>query len=305
MSYDTEQIKTIFTQKKIKRLQKILGKSEKFRDEITNCEDFMLEDYTLTLRAVMNDVERLSYLLLRLQSLIYSGQTIAKNLGLTEAMEKIIDEVCDTLQCDRASVFMLDELNGQLWSKVAKGSDVTFRMPKDQGIVGSVVCNNIRENIHDAYKDKRFNSTFDQKTGYRTKSILCVPIRDQYGNVIGACQAINKLTKAHFEVDDIYLFESLTTNAGIVLRNSMAFDENVVLQHHLRQLILSGSEMLNKKSMPDFLKQCEKLLVEIFSIQESRVYILNPDNRGLMFRYDETLERREYPSNIGISGYCL
>jgi len=82
---------------------------------------------------------------------------------------------------------MVDELAGELWSKVAKGKDQTIRVPMTKGIVGWVVSNDSLQNIEDAYKDNRFNKDIDKKHGYRTKTILCVPIRDQFGNVIGAC----------------------------------------------------------------------------------------------------------------------
>ncbi len=73
---------------------------------------------------------------------------------------------------------MVDELTGELWTKVAKGSELTIRMPMNKGIVGYVVTNNATENIEDAYKDTRFNKDIDKKNNYRTKTILCVPIRD-------------------------------------------------------------------------------------------------------------------------------
>lgn len=65
-----------------------------------------------------------------------------------------------------------------MWTKVAKGSDLTIRIPITAGIVGHVVTNNKTENIEDAYKDSRFNKEVDKKNNYRTKTILCVPIRD-------------------------------------------------------------------------------------------------------------------------------
>jgi hypothetical protein len=60
-------------------------------------------------------------------------------------------------------VFMVDELTGELWSKVAKGSELTIRIPMNKGIVGYVVSNNNTENIEDAYKDNRFNKEVDKK----------------------------------------------------------------------------------------------------------------------------------------------
>jgi putative methionine-R-sulfoxide reductase with GAF domain len=101
-------------------------------------------------------------------------------------MYKIVDMVCEVLDCDRASVFMLDELNGQLWTKAAVGTD-TIRIPMTQGIVGRVVTENETMNIEDAYQCELFNKEVDMFTNYRTKSVLCCPIVDQYDNVIGAC----------------------------------------------------------------------------------------------------------------------
>mmetsp|Transcript_7897 Transcript_7897/g.7404 ORF Transcript_7897/g.7404 Transcript_7897/m.7404 type:complete len:146 (+) Transcript_7897:664-1101(+) len=143
-----------------------------------SCSDFKIEDYLLTLKAMLNDIQRLSHLLVRLKTLLLSSYSISKNLSLSEALEKIVEATCETLDCDRASVFMVDELTGELWSKVAKGSELTIRIPMNKGIVGAVVSGSKSENIEDAYKDSRFNKEVDKANNYRTKTILCVPILD-------------------------------------------------------------------------------------------------------------------------------
>jgi signal transduction protein with GAF and PtsI domain len=124
-----------------------------------------------------NDWGRLAYLMLRLEKLVSACHSISKNLGLSDALYKIVEEVCDSLECDRASVFMLDELNGQLWTKAAKGAE-TIRIPMTQGIVGHVVQTGEIMNIEDAYQTKIFNKKVDKLNNYRTKSILCCPIKD-------------------------------------------------------------------------------------------------------------------------------
>ena len=106
-------------------------------------------------------------MVLRSKILIDAIHEISKNLGLEEAMFKIVEEVCEVLECDRASVFMLDELNGQLWTKAAKGTD-TIRIPMTAGIVGHAVKNNTLLNIEDAYQCDMFNKDIDKKTNYRT-----------------------------------------------------------------------------------------------------------------------------------------
>ena len=93
-------------------------------------------------------------------------------------MSKIVNSLCQVLNCDRATVWLIDELNNQLWSKVGKGLSSTVRLPRDSGIVGFVAITGKRLVIDDAYHDPRFNQEFDKKTGYKTKSILTVPIKD-------------------------------------------------------------------------------------------------------------------------------
>ena len=79
----------------------------------------------------------------------------------------------------------MDEINGELWSKVAKGSNSTIRIPIDKGVVGFVAINGKPVRIDEAYLDPRFNKEIDKKTHYRTRTILCVPIKDFTGRIIG------------------------------------------------------------------------------------------------------------------------
>lgn len=88
-----------------------------------------------------------------------------------------MEEICELVNCERASIFMLDELNGTLWSKAAKGVEPIW-IPKNAGIVGHVVKNWQVLNIDDAYKEPMFNKDFDILNNYKTKTILCVPIID-------------------------------------------------------------------------------------------------------------------------------
>lgn len=77
--------------------------------------------------------------MIRLKTLLFNSYTISKTLSMSSALEKIVDATCETLSCDRASVFMIDELRGELWTKAAKGTDTTIRMPMNKGIVGHVI----------------------------------------------------------------------------------------------------------------------------------------------------------------------
>ena len=100
-------------------------------------------------------------------------------------------------QADRGSLFIHDRKHKQLWSKIA--DDVAeIRVASNAGIVGAVCQSAKALNIEDAYKDPRFNRRIDTATGYRTRTILCVPIKNQRGEVVAVVQCINKLNQAAF-----------------------------------------------------------------------------------------------------------
>lgn len=121
----------------------------------------------------------------------------------------------ELVACDRSTLFLVDQVTNTLWAKVIDGM-APIRLKIGVGIVGASAALRQVINIPDAYNDDRFNSSFDKKSGYHTKSILCVPI--YYNNqgdqqeetktkeeplLIGVMQLINALNNDHFNDDDI------------------------------------------------------------------------------------------------------
>ena len=104
------------------------------------------------------------------------------------------------------------------------------------------------ESITDAYADDRFDPSHDERTGYKTSTILCGPIRDAEGNVVGVIQVINKKpttttaaaaasTGAVFTQEDEEILSMLTTQAGIAMRNAELFAHSETLQTKFRSLV--------------------------------------------------------------------
>lgn len=106
-------------------------------------------------------------------------------MTIDEAMWVIVNFICDSLACERATVFAIDNFNGELWSKVAKGSNVTIKVPLGKGVAGYVANTANTLNIRDAYQDERFDPSNDKRTGFKTKTILAVPILNISGQVEG------------------------------------------------------------------------------------------------------------------------
>lgn len=92
---------------------------------------------------------------------------------------------------DRCSLWLVDKDRGELWTKVAHGVS-ELRIPQDAGFVGYSVKTGEPLLIKDAYQDPRFDRRSDEKTHYRTTSVMTVPLMNSAGNVMGVFQAINK-----------------------------------------------------------------------------------------------------------------
>ena len=107
------------------------------------------------------------------------------------------------VSADRCSLWLIDESSGELWTKVAHGVE-ELRIPRDVGFVGYSVRTGQPLLVEDAYKDPRFDHRSDEKTHYRTTSVMTVPLFNSMGRVMGVFQAINtKGEDAVFRQDDL------------------------------------------------------------------------------------------------------
>src|SRR5215831_1714649 len=112
---------------------------------------------------------------------------------LDTLLRLIIEKVRVLMEADRATLYMLTEDGAQLWSKVIQGGEVVeIRLDVGEGIAGWVAQTREIVNIPDAYADQRFQPAVDLKSGYRTRSILGVPMIGALGGLVGVLQVLNK-----------------------------------------------------------------------------------------------------------------
>lgn len=147
---------------------------------------------------------------------------LVTELRLDRLLERIVATTRDFVEADRVSLFLHDAASGELWSKVAEGVDTTLRFPADRGLAGHVFGTGETLIIADAYHDPRFNRDFDQLTGYRTRSALCVPVADRDGRIIGVIQALNRV-RGEFGPNDARRLRAFAAQAAIALVNAQLF----------------------------------------------------------------------------------
>jgi response regulator RpfG family c-di-GMP phosphodiesterase len=118
---------------------------------------------------------------------------IAEERDIDRLLILLADMGRDLIGADRCTVWLLNHQTDELWSKVAHGLD-RIAIPSSQGIAGWVATHAVPLIINDPYNDERFDKDVDKRTGYRTKSILALPIHDSHSKTVGVYQAINKMT---------------------------------------------------------------------------------------------------------------
>jgi HD-GYP domain-containing protein (c-di-GMP phosphodiesterase class II) len=130
------------------------------------------------------------------------------------------------LDADRATIFIVDRERGEIWSRVALGTGAgEIRQAIGVGIAGLVAATGDTVNIPDAYDDPRFNPEPDQRTGYRTKSLLTFPMTGQNDRVIGVFQVVNKNGGGEFTADDEETLSSLGASAAVAVENAQLVAE--------------------------------------------------------------------------------
>ncbi|XP_062972405.1 dual 3',5'-cyclic-AMP and -GMP phosphodiesterase 11A [Elgaria multicarinata webbii] len=161
------------------------------------------------------------------------------DLDLGALSYKILIFVCLMVDADRGSLFLVEGGAGKK-SLVSKVFDVhagtpllpcystensnEVQVPWGKGIIGYVAEHGETVNIADAYQDRRFNDEIDKLTGYKTKSLLCMPIRNSEDEIIGVAQAINKTPGgAPFTDDDEKVMEMYLPFCGIAISNAQLF----------------------------------------------------------------------------------
>jgi sigma-B regulation protein RsbU (phosphoserine phosphatase) len=140
---------------------------------------------------------------------------------------------------ERASLFLLDAKRGELWTLVAQGlAQKEIRLPTGKGLAGWVAQTGEPLNIPDAYADARFDQSFDRASGFKTRNLLVMAVKDRDGRIVAVLQLLNK-PGGPFTEDDADFVESISVHAAIALDNARLHRESLQKQRLERELQLA------------------------------------------------------------------
>ena len=240
-----------------------------------------------------------------LAALLEVAEILSGQLDTERLCEIIMEKGRYLTKADRCSLFLVSQNRDHLITSLHKGLKNCIDIPITKGIVGRTVTEAKALNIKDAYDDPSFDQTTDLQTGYRTKSILSVPIFNQRGEVMGVTEMINKGDGESFTKWDTNLIQIFNVFCGISLENARLYKESLDMSSQLRSFFgisfsLSKFED-TRRVMTDIVRNARRAL----DARRATVFLVDENAEALStFIVDGGRMPISLPLGRGIVGHC-
>ena len=244
-----------------------------------------------------------------------AGKERQEKIQLDDLFMEAMATASKLLNADRATLWLVDNVNKELWSKVAVGIPA-IRVPLGAGIVGWVTNHLATLNIPDAYKDDRFNPGVDKKTGYKTNTILCMPIMNEDQKLVGVMQMINKNGKGEvFSDEDELVLKDFCSRIAVAVEKVQELGvtphDMVRILKRLRKQLQHTKKMeeLFQKTTPK--TQLDHLFTEamacahnLMSCDRTSLWIVDHETKELWTRIADLIEPLRIPVAKGVVGWA-
>ena len=184
----------------------------------------------------------------RFKKLYNIGQTITSEIKMDGIFDRVIDQTNQVMDTERSTLFLYDDYTEELWSLVATGMTRNeIRIKKDSGLAGWVFQNKKQVIVNDTYKDSRVNLDVDRRTGYKTNTILCVPVFNRAEKCIGTLEALNRRS-GDFVEEDAEFLKSISNYVAIAVENSRLYEDIKAYTERLEATILLNEKLQRVKT---------------------------------------------------------
>jgi adenylate cyclase len=191
---------------------------------------------------------------------------ISSELELTSLLAKIIATITTMLDAERSSLFINDEKTNELFTMVGEGLSQELRFPNHMGIAGHVFTSGETVNIPHAYADLRFNPAVDKTTGFFTRSMLCAPVTNKDGKIIGVSQVLNK-QGGGFSDEDVSRLTAFTSQISIGIENASLFDNIQSLMNYNESMLNSMSNGVITVDGDGIVEKCNPAGIKILKME--------------------------------------
>ncbi len=207
-----------------------------------------------------------------------AAHSVTSNVKIEEVLNNIVEAACELTGADRGTLYLVDKESNELWSKIVTESEVReIRLNIGEGIAGWVAGSGEIVNIANVDNDQRFKRDFDRSSGYKTKNMICFPLKNKENNIIGVIQLLNSKNGSFSNKDEQFL-NALSAHASAALINAELVEKllkservtslgkmaNFLIQDIKKPVLVSKryAEHLISKDVPKDVKQVLEMMLE-------------------------------------------
>ncbi|GGF70040.1 hypothetical protein GCM10011332_25060 [Terasakiella brassicae] len=239
------------------------------------------------------------------QLVLQVSHDVARADSLDEQLHIIMEAVTKATNSERGTLFLNDFATNELYSRVALG-DVKreIRILNNSGIAGAVYTTGIPEIVDDAYGDKRFNHSVDHVTGYKTRNILCAPVRTVKGDILGVAQTLNKNDGGQFSEDDLAIMQAITTQASIALQGTLFIERMEKLREQEAEFLNVVSDVSSEINLGPLLQMIMSAITKMLQADRSTLFLNDEKTNELYTQIGQGLGATNIrlPNHLGIAG---
>src|SRR2546430_3985869 len=192
---------------------------------------------------------------------------VSTEIKLGPLLKKLIGTITRMLDAERSTLFLNDDKTNELYTEIGEGLGASqIRFPNHVGIAGAVFTSGHSVNIPYAYADLRFNPAVDKRTGFFTRSILCVPVINKEGKFIGVTQVLNKKGGA-FTGEDEARLKAFTSQIAIALENAKLFDDVQNMKNYNESVLESMSSGVITLNEDGLIVTCNNAALRIMKVR--------------------------------------
>ena len=184
-----------------------------------------------------------------LEKILSITMELSSEGDLNSLLTLIMLKAKEVISSERSTLYLVDHEKQELWSLLASELEIKeIRFPVGKGIAGQAAEKNEIINIKDAYQDERFNPAFDIKTGFKTRSILTLPLKSLQGKVVGVLQMLNRIGFEHYSEYDIFIMRTFANQVGVILERAELVKSRILQERISNELELASR--IQKKLLP-------------------------------------------------------
>lgn len=192
----------------------------------------------------------------KLEKILEASKVIHTVLNLDDLLHTVLEKSIESIGAERGTIYLVNHDEETFWSKVHTGDrKMSITLPLGVGVAGQVVKTGKTINVKNVKTDNRFYGEIDELTGFETRNMLCMPLMNRYGDILGALQLLNKLHEPYFLEEDEEFIEAFSIHAAIAIEKARLYEVEKQKTDIEKELFAAGE--VQKKLFPSAIPQVD------------------------------------------------